>query len=115
MLTGSRPVMPISDIRRGTMVAGQKLKELFAFSSMVAPGGKSAKTAAQKFHDPRGQRTRRGRLNIEKRRRCVSEIAIGHETRSKERHERNVVAWCRYRHPITDCRLSLFRPRTVLA
>jgi len=110
----SLPVMPISDIRSGTVVAGQKFKKLFALPTAVPPGGKSAQLAAKKFDDARGRRARRVRPDAENLRRYARKIAIGHDALRK-RHERNVVALSRLDHPITDFRAALFRLRTVLA
>jgi hypothetical protein len=38
--------MPISNIRRGTMIAGQLLEKLLALTAAGAPVGKSAQSGA---------------------------------------------------------------------
>jgi hypothetical protein len=79
----SLPAVATSDIRRGTMIAGQKLIKLFALPTAVPPGGKSAQPAAKKFYDARGRRSGCVQPGAENLRCYVGKIAIGHDTRSK--------------------------------
>jgi len=107
-------VMAISDVRCDAMVARQKLIKLFAFPASPAPGSKSLQTATKKFHNTR-RRLGGVRPYVEDLQRCGREIAIGHDARLQEQHERNVVALSGLNHPITDFRAALFRPQTMLA
>jgi len=76
--------MPISDIRRSAMVAGQKLMKFLALAALPAPGSKSARSAPQKFDNGRGRPSRRVRPDAQDLRRCSGGIAIEHDTRSNK-------------------------------
>ena len=107
--------MPISDIRRSAMIAGQKLIKFFALAAAVAPGKKFAQSGAQRFYDARGRRSRRLRRNAESLQGCGGEIALNMTRAPTGFLVCNVVALSRLNHPITDFGAALFRLRTVLA
>src|SRR6516165_7013690 len=70
--------MRISDIRRGTMVTGEKLQESLALSAPAQPSGNCTEASAKQCRDACRQRSRRVQSSAEQRRRYVREIAIGH-------------------------------------
>jgi hypothetical protein len=53
----SLPLMPIADIGRGAMIAGQKLEKLFAFFASATPGGDCAKHGTKGLDAARAQRS----------------------------------------------------------
>jgi hypothetical protein len=71
--------MRISDIRRGTMVAGEKLEKFLAFSAPALPSGNCAEASVKKCRDAFGQRSRRVQSSAEQLRRYVREIAIRYD------------------------------------